>query len=89
MESGFEPDRVQELYLWLNCERWVRFGPFAWLRFDDAAGPRIAPDGEPVRPSARQMAFNAFSSRSASWLNRHQLDAPAHPVAYRIFRYPL
>ena len=24
-----------QVYLWLNCEGWVRFGPFEWLRFDD------------------------------------------------------
>jgi hypothetical protein len=30
------------MYLWLNCEGWVRFGPFAWLRFDD--NPRVIRD---------------------------------------------
>lgn len=30
------------MYLWLNCEGWVRFGPFAWLRFDD--DPRVIRD---------------------------------------------
>lgn len=24
------------LYLWLTCEGWERFGPFKWLRFNDA-----------------------------------------------------
>ena len=22
-----------QLYLWLSCEGWVRFGPYKWLRF--------------------------------------------------------
>jgi hypothetical protein len=26
-----------EVSLWLCCEGWVRFGPFAWLRFDERA----------------------------------------------------
>ena len=30
------------MYLWLNCEGWVRFGPFEWLRFDD--DPRVIRD---------------------------------------------
>jgi hypothetical protein len=29
--------RPAAVYLWLNCEGWVRFGPFQWLRFE--AGP--------------------------------------------------
>ena len=23
------------MYLWLNCEGWVSFGPFKWLKFED------------------------------------------------------
>ncbi len=36
-----DTDRPSEarLYLWLNCEGWVRFGPFEWLRFDGGSGP--------------------------------------------------
>ena len=35
------------MYLWLNCEGWVRFGPFEWLRFDDPRTIRDQ-DGEDV-----------------------------------------
>jgi len=26
------------VYLWLCCEGWVRFGPFAWLYLNSASG---------------------------------------------------
>jgi hypothetical protein len=32
----------QRMHLWLNCEGWVRFGPYEWLRFDDT--PRAIRD---------------------------------------------
>ena len=28
-------ERAADVYLYLNCEGWVRFGPFRWVRFCD------------------------------------------------------
>lgn len=43
---GMNPRRdLKQLYLWLNAEGWIRFGPYEWLRCDDDKGIIVNQDG--------------------------------------------
>jgi len=65
------------VYLWLHCEEWMKFGPFAWLRFDDLSGAILDPREEAVAwrddggwrtsmPRGESMVFSNLTISSSS-----------------------
>ena len=68
-----------EVYLWLNCEGWVRCGPFAWLRFDDAEGAILDPAGEPVAVRVGNEWHTPGSHEGFSWRNPMITASSRHP----------
>ena len=68
-----------EVYLWLNCEGWVRFGPFAWLRFNDEQGAILDPEGEPVVVRVGNEWHTPGSRQGYQWRNPMITASPRHP----------
>lgn len=60
-----------EVYLWLNCEGWVRF--------DDAAGAILGPEGEPVAVRVGSEWHTPGSHEGYRWRNPMITASTRHP----------
>jgi hypothetical protein len=67
------------VYLWLNCEGWVRFGPFAWLRLDDERGAILDDSGDPIAVRTEDGWTTPENHEGFQWRNPMITASGRHP----------
>lgn len=68
------------MYLWLNCEGWIRFGPFEWLRFED--DPRVIRNQDGVIVASFDGTdWHTSDGQYDRWIWRNPMvtTSPRHP----------
>lgn len=67
------------LYLWLNCEGWVPFGPFEWLRFDDGKNAILDEKGNVIAVRDGNGWSTPGQYEGFAWQNAMVTASPRHP----------
>jgi hypothetical protein len=76
-DSELSPPPNRQVFLWLCCEGWQRFGPFAWLRFNDDPRTIIDQDGQVV--ASWVDGHWRTSDSGCAWSNPTIGPGPKHP----------
>lgn len=68
-----------EVYLWLCCEGWARFGPFPWLRFDDERRAILDDQGQAIAVRSGDGWHTPGSHPGYHWYDPTVTASPTHP----------